>query len=80
MDDIRIVLGSLRYKTATDTNLSIPTPLVQNTKNLEEFDRSIDVNLVQIFNDERQKSTTFRPVSKFTILFKNNRLVLILFK
>jgi len=72
MDDIRIVLGSLRYKTATDTNLSIPTPLVQNTKNLEEFDRSIDVNLVQIFDDERQKSTTFRPVCKFQVLFSNS--------
>ena len=72
MDDIRIVLGSLRFKTATDTNFSIPTPLVQNTKNLEEFDRSVDVNLVQIFNDERQKSTTFRPVCKFQVLFNNS--------
>jgi hypothetical protein len=72
MDDIRIVLGSLRFKTATDTNLSIPTPLIQNTKNLEEFDRSVDVNLVQIFNDERQKSTTFRPVCKFQVLFNNS--------
>jgi hypothetical protein len=72
MDDIRIVLGSLRYKTATDTNLSIPTPLVQNTKNIEEFDRSVDVNLIQVFNDEREKSTTFRPVCKFQILFNNS--------
>ena len=72
MDDIRIVLGSLRYKTATDTNLSIPTPLVQNTKNIEEFDRSVDVNLIQVFNDEREKSTTFRPVCKFQVLFNNS--------
>lgn len=72
MDDIRIVLGSLRYKTSTNTNLSIPTPLVQNTKNLQEFDRSVDVNLAQVFDDERQKSTTFRPVCKFQILFNNS--------
>jgi hypothetical protein len=71
MDDIRIVLGSLRYKTATNTNLSIPTPLVQNSKNLQEFDRSIDVNLAQLFDDERQKSTTFRPVCKFQLLYEN---------
>jgi len=71
MDDIRIVLGSLRYKTATDTDLSIPTPLVQNSKNLQEFDRSIDVNLAQLFDDERQKSTTFRPVCKFQLLYEN---------
>jgi hypothetical protein len=72
MDDIRIVLGSLRYKTATNTDLSIPTPLVQNSKNLQEFDRSVDVNLAQVFDDERQKSTTFRPVCKFQILFNNS--------
>ena len=35
MDDIRIVLGSLRYKTSTNTDLSIPTPLVQNSKNIQ---------------------------------------------
>jgi hypothetical protein len=72
MDDIRIVLGSLRYKTSTNTDLSVPTPLVQNSKNLQEFDRSIDVNLAQVFNDERQKSTTFRPVCKFQVLFNNS--------
>jgi hypothetical protein len=71
MDNIRIVLGSLRYKTSTDTDLSIPTPLVQNSKNLQEFDRSIDVNLAQLYDDERQKSTTFRPVCKFQLLYEN---------
>jgi hypothetical protein len=70
-DDIRIVLGSLRYKTAIDTNLTIPTPLVQTAKTVQEFDRSIDVNLTQLFNDERQKSTVFRPVCKFSLIFDN---------
>ena len=72
MDDIRIVLGSLRYKTSTNTDLSIPTPLVQNSKNIQEFDRSIDVNLGQVFDDERQKSTTFRPTCKFQLLYNNS--------
>jgi len=72
MDDIRIVLGSLRYKTATNTDLSIPTPLVQNVKILQEFDRSIDVNLPQLFDNERQKSTIFRPVCKFQLLYNNS--------
>jgi len=72
MDDIRIILGSLRYKTSTNTDLSIPTPLVQNSKNIQEFDRSIDVNLVQVFDNERQKSTTFRPTCKFQLLYNNS--------
>ena len=70
-DDIRIVLGSLRYKTATNTNLSIPAPLVQTAKTLQEFDRSIDINLAQLFQDEREKSTVFRPVCKFMLVFDN---------
>jgi hypothetical protein len=72
MDDIRIILGSLRYKTATNTDLSIPTPLVQNSKQLNEFDRTIDVNLAQLFDDERQKSTIFRPTCKFQLLYENS--------
>ena len=70
-DEIRIVLGSLRYKTATNTNLSIPTPLVQTAKTVQEFDRSIDINLAQLFRDEREKSTVFRPVCKFALIFDN---------
>jgi hypothetical protein len=70
--NVRVVLGSLRYKTATDTNLLIPTPLIQNSKNLYEFDRSVEVNLAQVFNDERQKSTIFRPTCKFQVLFNNS--------
>ena len=72
MDDIRIVLGSLRFKTSTNTDLSIPTPLVQNSKKINDFDRSIEVNLAQLFDEERQKSTTFRPVCKFQVLFNNS--------
>jgi hypothetical protein len=70
--NVRVVLGSLRYKTSTDTSLSIPTPLIQNSKNLHEFDRSVEVNLEQVFNDERQKSTIFRPTCKFQVLFNNS--------
>jgi hypothetical protein len=72
MDDIRIVLGSLRFKTSTNTDLSIPTPLVQNSKKINDFDRSVEVNLAQLFDEERQKSTTFRPVCKFQVLFNNS--------
>lgn len=72
MDDIRIILGSLRYKTATNTDLFIPTPLVQNYKQVDEFDRTIDVNLAQLFDDERQKSTVFRPTCKFQLLYENS--------
>jgi hypothetical protein len=70
-NDIRVVLGSLRFKSASDTNLFFQVPLVQNEKQLTEYDRSFNVGLEQVFDDERQRSDEFRPTAKFTILFQN---------
>lgn len=70
--DTQIVLGSLRYKSSPDTNIQLNIPLKQNVKESVEFDRSIDVNLEQVFDDERQKSVIFRPTCKFSLIFKNS--------
>jgi hypothetical protein len=66
-----IVLGSLRYKGSSDTNLFVNIPLEQTEKEIVEFDRNVDLSLQQVFDDERQSSTIFRPVTKYTFLFKN---------
>jgi hypothetical protein len=39
---------------------------------MDEYDRSVDVALEQVFDDERQKSDLFRPTCKFSLIFKNN--------
>jgi len=67
----RVVLGSLRYKSASDTNLLFQVPLVQTAKEIIEFDRNISIDLQQLYDDERQKSTLFRPISKISLLFEN---------
>lgn len=69
--EIRVVLGSLRYKSASDVDFGIKVPFIQTTKQIVEYDRNVDLNLQQLFDDERQKSTTFRPSSKFLFVFKN---------
>jgi len=71
INDTRIILGSLRYKSAPDTDTGLKVPLVQNNKLLIEFDRSANISLEQVFNDERQKSTFFRPVAKYSVIFQN---------
>ena len=71
LNETRVVLGSLRYKSASDTNLQFKVPLVQTAKENVEYDRSIDINLQQVYDDERQSSEIFRPTCKFTLLFKN---------
>jgi|LauGreDrversion4_2_1035121.scaffolds.fasta_scaffold10792_1 hypothetical protein len=70
--DTRVILGSLRYKSAPDTNLMFNVPLIQTAQINVEFDRNIDVSLEQVFDDERQKSDIFRPTCKFSLLFNNS--------
>jgi len=67
-----IVLGSLRYQSAPDTDIGLKVPFIQSSKNGIEFDRSADVNLQQVYDDERQSSTLFRPVSKISLIFSNS--------
>lgn len=67
-----IVLGSLRYKSAPDVDFSLSVPFKQTNKENVEFDRSADISLAQIYDDERQKSDTFRPSCKVSLILKND--------
>ena len=68
----RIIESTQRYKSAPLSDQFINIPFTQSMKELVEFDRSVDLSLIAVFDDERQQSTTFRPVTKFTILFENS--------
>jgi len=70
--DYRVILGSLRYKSASNTDFMFQVPLIQTSKQNIEYDKNIDVDLVQVYDNERQKSDIFRPTCKFSILFKNS--------
>lgn len=70
--EIRIVLGQLRYKSAPEVTSALQIPFVQTYKQKVEFERSIDINLVDVYDRERQNSTLFRPTAKFSLLFKNS--------
>jgi hypothetical protein len=70
--DTRVILGTLRYKSAPETTLSFQIPFVQTAKENVEFDRNINISLAQVFDDERQASSVFRPTAKFSMLFKNS--------
>lgn len=67
----RIISSTQRYKSAPRTDQFINIPFSQTSKDLVEYDRSVDLNLVNVFEEERQVSTIFRPVTKFTMLFEN---------
>jgi hypothetical protein len=67
----KIVLSTLRYKSSPIVDNMVDVGLSQTSKESVEFDRSNTIDLAQVFENERQASTTFRPVTKITYLFKN---------
>jgi hypothetical protein len=67
----RIVLSTLRYKSAPQVGSILNVPFYQTSKNIIEYDRSQNIDLVDVFNQEREESTKFRPLAKITFLFKN---------
>lgn len=69
--DTTVVLGSLRYKTAVDTDLSFIVPLMNTKKEIDEFDRNTRISLAQVFDDERQASTIFRPTAEIDLIYYN---------
>jgi len=70
-NDINIVLGSKRFKGNSNTDLGVPITLNNTQKEIDEFDRSVVTNLAQIFDRERQASSTFRLTSKIDLIFAN---------
>lgn len=66
-----IILSTERYKGAPKTDQFINVPFAQTNKELIEFDRSVDLNLATVFDEERQQSTIFRPVTKYSVIFEN---------
>ena len=72
IDQTKIILGSQKNQVSVDVDTTVDISLQQQHKELFEFDRSADVDLALVYDNERQKSTTFRPSAKFTLLFENS--------
>jgi len=67
-----VVLGSLRYKSAIDTDISLIPPFEQKQKELLEANRNSAISLNQIFDNERQQSTNFRFTFNVKFLYEND--------
>jgi len=68
----KIVLGSARSAESSDVDSRIGLNLEQQFRQDAEFERIQDINLAELFFQERQKSDIFRPSSKITFLFDNS--------
>jgi hypothetical protein len=67
-----VIKPDLQYQSAPDSDISINTELNQTQSELIDYDRTVLVNLATLFDAERNKSTTFRPIVKISYIYDNN--------
>jgi len=66
-----IIPSSQKYKSAPFVDQEISVTLESQSQLIVEYDRSQSINLAQVYNDERQSCTVFRPTFKITYLYAN---------
>jgi hypothetical protein len=71
MNKYTIIPSSLQYKSAPSVDQEISLSLEQQSQQITQYDRSQSVSLAQIYDDERQSSTTFRPTFKVNYFYGN---------
>ena len=72
MSNLYSIIPSVQqYKSAPADDQQLSIVLEEQSQNLVEYDRTTNVSLAQVFDDERQKSTVFRPTFKISYLYSN---------
>ena len=71
MSNYLIVPSNLRYKGAPSVDEQIAISLDSQNQQITEYDRSSTISLAQVYDDERQRCTVFRPTFKATFLYEN---------
>ena len=71
MNKYTIVPSNLRYKGAPSVNEKVSVTLEEQSQQITEYDRSSTISLAQVYDDERQSCTVFRPTFKVTYLYDN---------
>ena len=71
MNKYTIIPSSISYKGAPSIDQKVSVTLQEQNQEITEFDRSATISLAQVYDDERQASTIFRPTFKVTYLYDN---------
>jgi hypothetical protein len=66
-----IIPSSLEFKSAPFVDQEISLSLTQQSQEITEYDRSQSISLAQLYDDERQACTIFRPTFKVNYLYSN---------
>lgn len=71
MNKFTIIPSTLKYESAPNNDQEISISLDSQTREIVEFDRSQTINLAEVFDNERQACTIFRPTFKINYLYNN---------
>ena len=71
MNKFTIIPSTQLYKSAPANDQEVTISLEQKQELLTEYDRSSTISLAEVYDNERQGSTTFRPTFKVTYLYGN---------
>ena len=71
MNKYTIIPSNLKYKGSPSVDEKVSVSLDQTSQQITEYDRSVTINLAQVYDDERQGCTVFRPTFKVKYLYDN---------
>lgn len=71
MNRYTIIPSSQSYSSAPTLDQKISISLDEKQQLLTEYDRNATINLIEVFENERQLSTVFRPTFKVAYLYEN---------
>jgi hypothetical protein len=71
MNKYTIVPSGLQFKSAPLVDQEISFSLEEQSQQITEYDRSQSISLAQIYDNERQSGTIFRPTFKVNYLYSN---------
>lgn len=71
MNNFTLIPSGLKYKGSPSVDEKVTIPLNQTSRQITEYDRSTTVSLAQIYDNERQSCTVFRPTFKLNYIYSN---------
>lgn len=71
MNKFTLIPSTLKYASAPENDQEVSISFDNQVREITEFDRSQTINLAEVFYDERQASTIFRPTFKINYLYNN---------
>jgi len=71
MNNFTIIPSGLKYQGSPSVDEKVTISLNQNSQQITEYDKNTTVSLAQIYDDERQSCTIFRPTFKLNYIYDN---------